>query len=58
MHNEIEIPEPGAPEPCFNERQRVSLLARIYLDAGLPLEFATRSAMADFEMFEEDLVSA
>jgi len=57
MHKEIATPEPDAPEVFLNERQRVSLLARIYLEAGLPLEFATRSAIADFELFEEEALN-
>jgi hypothetical protein len=39
------------PEP--NERPAVTILSGIYLEAGLPLEFAVRSAIADYDLFTE-----
>ena len=39
------------PEP--DERRAVTILSGIYLDAGLPLEFAVRSAIADYDLFTE-----
>lgn len=39
------------PEP--DERRAITILSGIYLDAGLPLEFAVRSAIADYDLFTE-----
>ena len=48
--NAIEYEEtaPDLPAPAF-ERHLVSVLSGIYLNAGLPLEFAVRAALADYE---------
>ena len=58
MHNEIETLEVETPDLRVNDRHRVSVLSGIYLDAGLPLELATRSAIADYELFEVETVCA
>lgn len=39
------------PEP--DETHLVTILSGIYLEAGLPLEFAVRSAIADYDLFAE-----
>ena len=37
-----------------DERHPVTILSRIYLDAGLPLEAAAQAAIADYEsIFDE-----
>lgn len=36
----------------------LTLLSEIYLEAGLPLEFAVRSAIADCQLFENEIVCA
>jgi hypothetical protein len=39
-------------------RHALTLLSSIYLEAGLPLERAIRSAIADYELFAEELLCA
>ncbi len=34
-----------------DDRHLITLLSHIYLEAGLPLELAIRSALADYELF-------
>ena len=50
--HELELP-PERPE-----RQFIALLTTVYLEAGLPLEFAVKSAIADYELFDTELLSA
>ena len=40
-----------APDSEPDERRVVTILSGIYLEAGLPLEFAVRSAIADYDLF-------
>ena len=35
-------------------KQELASLSSVYLDAGLPLEFAVRSAVADYALFNHD----
>jgi hypothetical protein len=58
MHCEVETPESEAADLPANHRRRLNLLSRIYLEAGLPLELAVQSAVADSALFEEDLPCA
>ena len=39
------------PEP--DDRRAVTILSGIYLEAGLPLESAVLSAIADYDLFAE-----
>ena len=39
-----------------DRRHHVSLLSGVYLDAGLPLHLAVLAAIADYEMFEDELL--
>lgn len=50
----------GAPAALLPERERhpVIVLSGIYLDAGLPLEAAVRSALADYECYDEETLKA
>jgi hypothetical protein len=50
--NEIETP------PVRSERHVIALLTGIYLEVGLPLELAVKSAIADYDLFQEDMVCA
>ena len=43
----------GAPDSKPDERRVVTILSGIYLEAGLPLEFAVRSAIADYDLFTQ-----
>jgi len=58
MHHETETSEPEPPAPAEREtpahsRHGLTLLSGIYLEAGLPLDLAIRSAAADCALFEE-----
>jgi len=46
------------PPPARSERHVIALLTGIYLEAGLPLELAVKSAIADYELFQEEMVCA
>ena len=51
----------GKPNDLSPESGRgdlLTLLSEIYLEAGLPLEFAVRSAIADYQLFEDEIVCA
>jgi len=39
-------------------RRDLATLSDIYLKAGVPLELAVRSAIADFQLFESELLCA
>ena len=58
MNHEIEPHEAEPPDPCINERHRLTVLHGLYLEAGLPLDVAIRSAVADYELFEEEAACA
>ncbi len=58
MHNENETPQTGEPELAENQRHSLALLSNIYLQAGLPLDLAVQSALADCTLFEEELLCA
>ena len=44
----------AGPRADAGERHPVTLLSRIYLEAGLPLEAAAQAAIADYESFFEE----
>ncbi len=46
------------PDSFPESRDLVTLLSDIYLEAGLPLDFAVRSAIADYELFDSEIVCA
>lgn len=56
MHHEIETLEYELPESHAQSRHGLTLLSNIYLEAGLPLDLAIRSAAADCALFEEELL--
>ena len=59
MNIEIEAPEEAeALDLRSNERHRLTVLHGLYLEAGLPLDLAIRSAIADYELFEEEKACA
>jgi hypothetical protein len=41
-----------------DESRLIPLLTSAYLTAGLPLEFAVRSAIADYELFKDEVFLA
>ncbi|MES2572334.1 MAG: hypothetical protein V4710_20050 [Verrucomicrobiota bacterium] len=51
MNYERKFHEAAPADACkpANERHLVTILSSIYLEAGLPLEAAVRSALADYE---------
>jgi hypothetical protein len=50
---------PESEQPAAAEiRYGLARLSDIYLGAGLPLELAVRSAIADFQLFERELLCA
>ena len=47
------------PPEEYDERHPIALLSSIYLEAGLPLEAAAQSAIADYEhIFDEPALCA
>ncbi len=58
MSHEIETLEDETAELHAHSRHGLTLLSNIYLEAGLPLDFAARSAAADCELFEEEILCA
>ena len=58
MNNEIEAPEAETLDLRSNERHRLTVLHGIYLEAGLPLDLAIRSAIADYGLFEGEKACA
>ena len=58
MNHEIEAPEAEASDLPSDERHRLTALHGLYLEAGLPLDLAIRSAIADCELFEEEKACA
>jgi hypothetical protein len=58
MHHETETLEPEALNLHANSRHGLTLLSNIYLEAGLPLDLAIKSALADYALFEEELLCA
>ena len=50
--HELELPAVAAG------RHLITLLTGIYLEAGLPLEFAVKSALADYKLFQDELLCA
>ena len=54
--NDNEKPNDFSPESGRGDF--LTLLSEIYLEAGLPLEFAVRSAIADYQLFEEEILCA
>ena len=58
MNHELETLEPEPPATAAREtpahsRHGLTLLSGIYLEAGLPLDLAIRSAAADCALFDE-----
>jgi hypothetical protein len=54
MHHEIETLEYETAESDATSRHGLTLLSNIYLEAGLPLDLAIQSAVADCALFEEE----
>jgi hypothetical protein len=54
MHHEIETPDRESPDPPADARRGITLLSSVYLEAGLPLDLAVQSAIADYALFEEE----
>jgi hypothetical protein len=58
MHHQSEPHDTEAPDLPDPTRHGITLLSRIYLEAGLPLDLAVRSAAADCALFDEELLCA
>lgn len=58
MHHEIETLEDETAKLQAHSPHGLTLLSNIYLEAGLPLDLAARSAAADYALFEEEILCA
>ena len=56
--NYRENPKKTGRPAATEQTDRVAVLSDIYLNAGLPLEFAVRSAIADYQLFEQEILCA
>jgi hypothetical protein len=58
MHHEIETLELETHDLHASHHHGLTALTSIYLEAGLPLDLAIQSAVADYDLFEEELLCA